>query len=117
MIRRFWEGRSGNSNTGNVGGNLNLRAFEGKKIIFNNGNSYLILNGDGSFILEETEDQGDGSWIYDSSTNSIVLWPGDSYEYRIWFSDSEPKVGEKIKISHHKGAEIRYDKIVAIQNL
>lgn len=35
----------------------------------------------------------------------------------IWFSDIEPKVGEKVKISHHKGTEIRYDRIVAIQNL
>jgi len=94
---------------------LKIDAFKNKKIVFNNGRSYLVFDNANGFELYDGDERGDGAWIYDEKTKSIVLWPGQSYEYRLWFSSSEPMVGTKIKISMEGGERVRYDLIVSVQ--
>ena len=96
---------------------LRIETFENRKITFNNGNSYLILYSGGGFKLHDIDDNGDGAWIYDNATKSIVLWPGWDVEYRLWFSNSEPTVGTKMKVSREKGEEVRYDQITDVTNV
>ena len=96
---------------------LNIEAFKDRKIIFNGGKSYLILYSNGSFELKDIEDSGDGKWEYDQTSRSIVLWPGQPYEYRVRFSSAEPEIGTKMEISHEGGEKVRYDKIVRIENV
>ena len=95
---------------------LNIDAFKNKKLLFNNGNSYLVFDGNDGFKFYYNEDEkGDGRWIYDESDKSIVLWPGESFECKLWFSTSEPKIGTKMKISLEGGERIRYDQILSVQ--
>jgi hypothetical protein len=54
---------------------------------------------------------------YDNATKSIVLWPAWDVEYRLWFSNGEPTVGTKMKVSREKGEEVRYDQITDVTNV
>ncbi len=93
---------------------LDLEYIRNKKIIFNEGKSYVILLDNGRFELNDTEDSGDGTWTYDASSKSIVLWPRTEYEYRIWINDSIPHPGDKMKISRLGGKIIKYSLIVSV---
>lgn len=91
-----------------------LDSIKNKKIIFNNGKSYVEIREDGSFNLSDGKERGDGSWEYKNKT--LYLWKGEPYEYTIQFSNT-PSTGVKIKITEHTDEgkeEVKYLKITNI---
>lgn len=90
-----------------------LESIKNKKIVFNNGNSYVEIydNDFKSFKLSDGHESGDGSWVYENKI--LYLWKDQPYEYTMQFS-ATPATSVMIKISERNGQEVKYSKITEL---
>jgi len=90
---------------------ITLSMLDGYKITYKNGSAYIKIERD-SATLEDGREKGGGIATIVNG-NTLVVWPGESYEYRVQFG-SLPKVGTTIKVVKEGGKDSYFSTITDI---
>ena len=90
---------------------ITLDMLQGYKISY--GSAWIEIDNTGGATLKDGRESGGGPIIIRNG-NTLVVWPGESYEYQIQFG-SLPKVGTTVKVVKEGGKDSYFSTITSMQ--